>query len=290
MRRGLHLGLGNITSGLAVSGLAALVLSSHPELSATEIKDCIVTAAVSNGPAIVGETFHIVHAPSAVQYAPGVEHLVLTDDQWKTLELSWAGGLTSAEPNDWQISGFDDSGWSDAYIPPDPSQTGTYEGAGPFAGPAPPVVADDGTMFLVSEENGTTVYGLDAAGHVIAGWPYRDAIGLQWSRVPEGDVGTPSWRSEPVVGPSDVLYLLHPPRVSTVGGSIVAIGSDGRVRPGWPVGLKRAGAEFSSVVVGSDGTAYALAVEPEAGDAFSASILAIAPDSTVIWTTTIIEP
>jgi hypothetical protein len=62
----------------------------------------------------------VVHAPSAVACAPGVENLVMTNDQWKTLELSWAGGVTNAEPNDWQISGFDDSGWSDAYIPPDP--------------------------------------------------------------------------------------------------------------------------------------------------------------------------
>ena len=170
------------------------------------------------------------------------------------------------------------------------SATGTYSGAGPFVGPPPPVVAASGAMFLVTEANGTTVYGLDAAGRVMAGWPYRDEIGLQWSYVPRGDVGTPSWRSEPAVGPGDVLYLLHPSRAATLGGSIVAIGSDGRVRPGWPVGLKRAGSEFASVVVGPDGTAYALAIEPEAGDARSASILAIAPDSTVTWTTTIIEP
>ena len=50
------------------------------------------------------------------------------------------------------------------------------------------------------------------------------------------------------------------------------------------------GAEFASVVVGSDGTAYALAIEPETGGKFSASILAIAPDSTVLYTTTIVEP
>jgi len=62
------------------------------------------------------------------------------------------------------------------------------------------------------------------------------------------------------------------------------------MRPGWPVEPKRPGSEFWSVVVGSDGTAYALAIEPETGDASSASILAIAPDSIVLWTTTIIEP
>jgi hypothetical protein len=168
--------------------------------------------------------------------------------------------------------------------------TSAYGGAGPFGGPPPPVVAEDGSSFLVSEEDGTTVYGLDEAGNVMAGWPYRDAIGLQWSHVPEGDTGTPSWRSDPAVGPGGVLYLLHPPRAATLGGSIVAIGPDGRARPGWPVELKRPGAEFWSVVLGSDGTAYALAIEPEPGDTSSASILAIAPDSTVLWTTTIVEP
>lgn len=169
--------------------------------------------------------------------------------------------------------------------------TSVYQGAGPLGGPPPPVVAEDGTTFLVSEEGGTTVYGLDASGDVIAGWPYRDTVGLQWSPFPPlGDTGGSRRRFDPAVGPGDVLYLLHPPRAATLGGTIVAIRPDGRVRPGWPVVLKRPGAQFRAVVVGSDGTAYALAIEPETGDASSASILAIAPDSTVLYTTTIIEP
>jgi hypothetical protein len=60
--------------------------------------------------------------------------------------------------------------------------------------------------------------------------------------------------------------------------------------PGWLVELQRPGAAFWSVVVGSDGIAYGLAIEPETGDVSSASILAIAPDSTVLYITTIIEP
>ena len=168
--------------------------------------------------------------------------------------------------------------------------TSAYQGAGPFGGPPPPVVAEDGTTYLVSEEGGTTVYGLDASGNVIEGWPYRDSVGLQWSYSPPGETGGSSRRFAPAVGPGDVLYLLHPPRAATLGGSIVAVDLDGRVRSGWPVELKRPGAEFWSVVVGPEGTIYALAIEPEAGDTSSASILAIAPDSTVRWTTTIIEP
>jgi len=45
------------------------------------------------------------------------ETVVVTDDQWKTLELSWAGGEPNPEPTDWKTNGFDDSSWSAPYIP-----------------------------------------------------------------------------------------------------------------------------------------------------------------------------
>lgn len=165
---------------------------------------------------------------------------------------------------------------------------GALTGAGADVG-LPPLVAEDGTTYLINDDDGTTVYGLDTSGDVMAGWPYRDSVGLQWEYCPP-DTGGSCQRLHPAVGPDAVLYLLHPPRRATLGGSIVAIGPNGRVRPGWPVVLKRPGAQFRSVVVGSDGTVYALAVEPEGGDRSSASILAIAPDSTVRWTTTVVEP
>jgi hypothetical protein len=71
---------------------------------------------------------------------------------------------------------------------------------------------------------------------------------------------------------------------------MVAVGSNGRVLSGWPVELQRKGAEFWSIVVGSEGTVFALAFEPESGARSSATILAVAPDSTVIYRTTIIDP
>jgi hypothetical protein len=105
-----------------------------------------------------------------------------------------------------------------------------------------------------------------------------------------GDVGGSTRRSEPAVGPDDVLYLLHAPRSASNGGSVVAVENDGRVRPGWPVSLKSPGATFASVVVGPDGTAFVLALEAEGAGRSSATILAIAPDSTVRYTTTMIDP
>ena len=94
----------------------------------------------------------------------------------------------------------------------------------------------------------------------------------------------------PAVGHDSSVFLPIQARTAAVGGSLVAVNPDGRVRPGWPLELKRAGSEFWSVVVGPDGTAYALAIEPESSRTSSASILAIAPDSTVRYTTTIINP
>ncbi len=180
----------------------------------------------------------------------------------------------------------------------DMTATSDWTGAGGVQ-PAVPLVAADGTSFVIDaagDPNGgatgaTTVAALSPSGEVMAGWPYRSAVGLEFTGFcGEGAVGCGFTRAASAVGPDNVLYLLHQAANSSVGGSVVALGQNGRVVAGWPVGLRRSGAEFWSVVVASDGTAYALAIEPEGGDTFSASILALARDSTVLYTTTIIEP
>ena len=43
-------------------------------------------------------------------------------------------------------------------------------------------------------------------------------------------------------------------------------------------------------MVGPNGTAYAMAVEPEPNGSYSATILAIAPDSDILYNVTIVEP
>jgi hypothetical protein len=156
--------------------------------------------------------------------------------------------------------------------------------------PNPPLVAQDGTTFVFSEID-SAILALDLSLEVQRGWPYEPATPLERPNPRSGHDGIscPSL-SVPAVGPDSTLYLPLQARDSTIGGRIVAVDRDGQVRPGWPVELTRPGAEFWSVVVGSDGTAYALAIEPESGDTSSATILAIAPDSTVRWTTTIVEP
>jgi len=155
--------------------------------------------------------------------------------------------------------------------------------------PRPPLAARDGTIFVFSEVD-VAIVAVDASLELMPGWPYRPPSPFADRDEPTGGDLTCSSLALPAVGPDSTLYLPLQARSDSVGGSLVAIGPDGRLRPGWPVELRRPGAEFWSVTVGSDGTAYALAIEPEAGGASSASILAIAPDSTVRWTTTIVDP
>jgi hypothetical protein len=162
---------------------------------------------------------------------------------------------------------------------------------GPDGHLAPPLVGEDGTTFLPASSGEAIALG-PSGQPLAAGWPYRSDVGLQQTiaicRPPQGAVDGTSFAA-PAVGPGNVLYLLLSAANPSIGGSIMAIGIDGRVRPGWPRTLKRASGGFHSVVVGSDGTAFALAIERESAGC-SATVLAIAPDNTVRYATTIVEP
>jgi hypothetical protein len=166
----------------------------------------------------------------------------------------------------------------------------TWSGAGP--GLPATFVSPDGTAFILGDPGrGTTVFALDPSGHVMAGCPYRTAARLQWQgSCGQDTTGCGVWLATPAIGPGNVLYLPQAAPTATIGGSLVAVGPDGHVRPGWPVVLRRPGAAFWSVVAGSGGTAYAMAIEPEGGGRSSASLLAIAPDGTVRSRTVIVEP
>ncbi len=158
--------------------------------------------------------------------------------------------------------------------------------------PPSPIVSRNGSIYVYSELD-RSIYGLTPPLAIMKGWPFEPATSLETARPGlefEHEAGYCPSPVVPGAGADGTLVLSLRARTSTVGGSLVAVGTDGRIRPGWPVELKRPGSQFWSVVVGPEGTAYALAYEPEAGDKSSASILAIAPDSTVRWTTTIIEP
>ena len=156
--------------------------------------------------------------------------------------------------------------------------------------PKPPIMAQDGTTFVFSELD-MAIFALDPTLQQMPGWPFTPPSPLERPDPSRGEEGLNcSSLALPAVGPDSTLYLPLQARGSKVGGNLLAVGPNGLVRAGWPVELTRAGSEFWSIAVGLDGTVYALAIEPEAGGASSASILAIDPDSTVRYTTTIIDP
>ena len=125
--------------------------------------------------------------------------------------------------------------------------------------PIPPIVAQDGTIFVTSEAD-TTVFALDGSLDVVRGWPYQPATPLVYRFSPRSELSCGSL-ARPAVAPDSTLYLPLQARNETVGGTLAAVGRDGQIRPGWPMELQRPGAEFWSVVVGPDGTVFALAVD-----------------------------
>lgn len=169
------------------------------------------------------------------------------------------------------------------------AELGDTGGCG-LGNPHTPLVAPDGTAFILDWAYHQT-FALDPSLEPVPGW-----LNIAWTpfmrrdtRYVREDAYCPSL-THPAVGPDSTLYISQEARDGSAGGGLWTIGSDGRVRRGWPVELRRPGGEFWSVVVGSDGTVYALAIELESRDSSSATILAIAPDSTVLYTTTVIEP
>jgi hypothetical protein len=176
--------------------------------------------------------------------------------------------------------------------PLDIVQTKQWSGAGPDGWlPAPPIVSPDGTVFLIEEAGSRlTVVALDPAGKVMAGWPYQAAVHLEWrGRCSAGDTGCGVFRTTPIIGPGNVLHLLLAADEASKGGSILAIGPDGAVRPGWPVVLPDAGSTFRSVVVGPDGTAYAVTLD-RVTEPTTATILAIDPSGAIRYRVPIVAP
>jgi Putative zinc-finger len=177
-------------------------------------------------------------------------------------------------------------------LPIDPVTAAELEGGPEWAydveGPMAPVVDPQGRpAFLVGQK----VVGLEADGHLRDGWPYISRSGVVvLGECPPQDTGCQPYPAELGVGPGGLVYVLEEPRSASEGTAVTALNPDGAVRAGWPVRLTRPGSEFQLVVVGGQGTAYVLAIEPEGSGRSSATVLAIAPDSEVVYALTVSDP
>ena len=164
-------------------------------------------------------------------------------------------------------------------------------GGGPF-GPLAPLVMEDGTAIVIGESGGRAVlYAIDPTGRVKTGWPHRSATPPAWQGACAADAADCGvWRSIPAVGADGAVYVPLAAPDAQIGGTMEGVDPDGHALAGWPMHLARRGAAFWSVAVGTDGTAFCLAVEPETGGTTSATIVAIARDGTVRSRTTVIQP
>jgi hypothetical protein len=156
---------------------------------------------------------------------------------------------------------------------------------------APPATGFQGAAFVVTDRGDrSAVYAIDPSGRITGRWQTHD--GLAWAGFCEPcSTGCGHMRVVPVVGGDGTLY------VALGGGSVAAVGPDGGTRVGWPVTLRRPGASFWSLATDTDGTVFALAIEPEPGATpeceyppASATILAIDPAGSVRARVTVVEP
>ena len=104
-------------------------------------------------------------------------------------------------------------------------------------------VGSDGSVYLAGNAIGPntpdekgTAYRLDAAGHLVAGWPVT--------------LPFPGWVGATALGADGTYYVAGP-------GVVAAYAPDGSRRPGWPVTLPGGGGAVQQLRVAANGTVYA---------------------------------
>jgi hypothetical protein len=163
-------------------------------------------------------------------------------------------------------------------------------GPPPFA--SPPLVATSGRVFVAGIED-VPIVALDPSLRLLQGWPYAPPAGTPLIEPcgPEEGLCCQWPPSTPVAaGPDGTLYRTLQRSSPSVGQSIAALDAGARMLPGWPVELRRPDATFGSIVVGDDGTVFALAFEPEGAAGVAGTILAIEPDGRTRYRLTVAEP
>jgi hypothetical protein len=144
-----------------------------------------------------------------------------------------------------------------------------------------PIVAGDGGVWVVGTFGSTK----PSVVRIVPGTGIGPRISLAMPLQPQGscsaqDTGCGVWRSLPVAGADGTLYVPESAvgegggLTSSAGGSLVALGPDGKTSAGWPVFLPDSMAGYWSLLSRSDGTVDAFAVVPiDSGNQWSLGIL-----------------
>ena len=163
----------------------------------------------------------------------------------------------------------------------------TYAGG---TAPLGPMLGSGGSTWVpgVDARGDVVVHALAPDGVVREGWPWSAGAPIEEQGESEqGCTGCGVSRTVPALSSTDVLLVLLAPADAKSGGQVVAVGPDGRVVDGWPVKLTNPAGRWDVVVAGTDGTVYATAIE-SGGRTSTTTLLAIAPDSEVVWRSTLV--
>ena len=238
-------------------------------------------------------------------FGPGGRFYVTVDDYGPTFEPDDLSSQVFAFTRDGRIA----RGWPVRI--PIATWTSSPEGPGPPR--LPQVMAPDGTVYVVGgqqpvsgDTRGTIAYALDPSGERLDGWPYesdRDLIaGVHGVTTCScSPCANPWFDSPPLAGPDGTLFVVQgtASRRTSGGNTIVAVGTDGGEKAGWPVTLAEVGAWFASMAVGDDGTVYGFAIEPAGSHAnscgektpvYSGTIVALDANGDSRWVSTIVAP
>lgn len=189
-----------------------------------------------------------------------------------------------------------------------PIDTGFGDSEG-IGAPLPPLAAPGGSVTVVAgSPGGTVAYAIDPTGVVRAGWPFRSgsrlvagSIGVGGCPSGCGMCGLPWAGSSPRVARDGGLYVAQGTRgdAYTGGNRIIAVSTDGDVKPGWPVTLREKGAWFLTFAVGDRGIVFGYAIEPAGTEpdpdfgtckVFSGTLVALDGHGDPIYTTTLVVP
>ena len=215
----------------------------------------------------------VVAGPDGRYYATAsakVESVDALAPSQKLVALTPSGTL--AVGSDLPVAGISDATFAGAYAP------------------LRPTLGPGGSAWVpgVDARDNVVVHALGPDGTVRDGWPWQSGLPIaEQGECGQGETGCGVWRTVPALGPGEVLLVLLAPADRTSGGQVVAVGPDGRVVDGWPVTLTNPAGRWDVVVAGADGTVYATAIE-SGGRTSTTTLLAIAPDSEVVWRSTLV--
>ena len=180
-------------------------------------------------------------------------------------------------------------GTGSAWLPV--TQLADWSGATPAGATAIPLVAADGTTYLLGQRKvEMLVYGIGANGHVLPGFP----VTVPWRLEADGrcnaaDTGCGVWMVRPPLGKDATVYLPVRPLDRRTGGWVTALTRNGTIRDGWSLMLSGNGDSFSALAIGGSGALFGVHVNRSSNPTIK-QVWGIGASGAIRWKVTVVQP